>query len=314
VTDRILTVDNLSVRRGRRTVLSGVTFGLTRGETVAVLGPNGAGKTTLLDAVAGIAPIAAGTITTAGRVATARQSADLARRSASKNVELALAWWGVPRHERARRAQAALDAVGAQTLGSRSSVALSGGERRRVHLARAIATRPDLLLLDEPFAGLDHEVRAGLMADTASALRGSAGSVIVVVHDRAEAWALADRLLVLLDGTVAADGPPRQLLDNPPTPQVARFLGYTGELRFPDVVLFTRPAQVVLDPAGEFVGSVRRCTPLEDGTRIEVDLPAGFLTTVTPVEAPPVGADVRMRVTGGVRFAASAVAAGSDRA
>ena len=84
---------------------------------------------------------------------------------------LALAWWGVPRPERAPRAREALEAMGAEHLRQRPAGALSGGERRRVHLARAIAVQPDILMLDEPFAGLDAETRASLLEDAASALR-----------------------------------------------------------------------------------------------------------------------------------------------
>ena len=89
---------------------------------------------------------------------------------------------------------------------------------------------PDVLLLDEPFAGLDAEVRAALLEDALSALRSDARATLVVVHDRAEAWALADRLLILIDGRLVADGPPRELLERPPSPAVARFLGYDGSL------------------------------------------------------------------------------------
>jgi ABC-type cobalamin/Fe3+-siderophores transport system ATPase subunit len=308
VSRRVLEVRDLSVRRGPRTVLSDVTFEVAHGEVLAVLGPNGAGKSTLLDALGGLLPAATGTVACSGRVATAMQSPDLARRSALANVELALSWWGVPRGERRARAVAALGAMGAEQLRDRPSTAMSGGERRRVHLARVLATKPDLLLLDEPFAGLDHETRAELLSDTASAVRSSSGGVIVVVHDRAEAWALADRLLVIIDGTVAASGVPQEVLDAPPTAGVARFLGFSGELRQGGTTLLTRPVHVRLDPEGDLSGHVRRVTPLEDGNRIELELPNGRLATVSPERAPAVGDQVRVRVVGGARFPASAVA------
>ena len=117
---------------------------------------------------------------------------------------LALAWWGVPRGERQARAVEALRALGAAHLADRPALSLSGGERRRVHLARAIAVGADVLLLDEPFAGLDFEVRASLLEDALSALRSPTRATMVVVHDRAEAWALADRLLILIDGELVA--------------------------------------------------------------------------------------------------------------
>ena len=157
--------EHLSVRRGKRDVVTDVSASLRAGELVALLGPNGAGKSTLLDALAGALPRRQGRIERHGRVAIALQSPDLARRTVFQNVTLALAWWGVPRAERAERAREALRAIGADHLARRRAATLSGGERRRVHLARAIAVRPDVLMLDEPFAGLDAEVRASLLDD-----------------------------------------------------------------------------------------------------------------------------------------------------
>src|SRR3954467_14216276 len=98
---------------------------------------------------------------------------------------------------------------------------LSGGEARRVHLARALALKADALLLDEPFAGLDAPARAELLYDAASALRDGRRATLVVVHARAAAWALAARVVVLLEGAVAADGTPADVFGRPPTPAVA---------------------------------------------------------------------------------------------
>jgi ABC-type sulfate/molybdate transport systems ATPase subunit len=274
---------------------------------VALLGPNGAGKSTLLGALAGALPPASGEIERDGRVAIALQSADLARRSVLANVNAALGWWGVPRPERPERARRALERMGASHLAQRQAPTLSGGERRRVHLARVLAVEPDILLLDEPFAGLDAEVRATLLEDALSALRSDARATLVVVHDRAEAWALADRLLVLIDGRLVADGPPRELLERPPSPEVARFLGYDGVIRDDDAhTLLTRPPHVVLDPTGPYEGTVTRATALEDGFRLELTLDCGRLYGVATLPAPRVGDTVRLRVDGGVRFPNSA--------
>ncbi len=191
-------------------------------------------------------------------MAIALQAPDLARRSVLANVMLALAWWGVDRREREARARAALRALGAEQLAGRPAQSLSGGERRRVHLARVLAVTPDVLLLDEPFAGLDAETRGTLLADAVSALRSESRATLVVVHDRAEAWALADRLLVMIDGRLVGAGPPRQLLEAPPSAAVARFLGYDGELRDGDELLLTRPPHVRLEPDGPLAGPGRR--------------------------------------------------------
>jgi ABC-type sulfate/molybdate transport systems ATPase subunit len=302
----LLECEHLSVRRGDREVVHDVSFELCPGELVALLGPNGAGKSTLLDALGGALAPSQGHIRRRGRVATALQAPDLARRSVMANVKLALAWWGVQRSERGDRAAQALSAMHAEHLARRAAATLSGGERRRVHLARVVALQPDVLLLDEPFAGLDAEVRAGLLQDAASALRSDTMATLVVVHDRAEAWALADRLLILIGGELVAAGPPRELLERPPSPVVARFLGYDGWLADGDGTVLTRPANIVLDPAGPLEAQVVRAVALEDGFRLELELVGGRLFTVAPLPAPRVGDRVRVRVKGGVRFLASA--------
>jgi ABC-type sulfate/molybdate transport systems ATPase subunit len=272
------------------------------GEIVALLGPNGAGKSTLLDALAGALPADQGRIERYGRIGIALQSPDLARRSVLANVVLALAWWGVPRTERTRRAREALRAIGAEHLANRPAATLSGGERRRVHLARTIAVQADVLLLDEPFAGLDAEVRASLLEDALSALRSTTRATLVVVHDRAEAWALADRLLILIDGRLVASGPPRELLEQPPSVVVARFLGFDGSLDEDREVVLTRPTHVALDPAGPLAGRVTRAIPLEDGVRLELELEHGRLYAIGPLDGPRPGDRVRVRIEGGARF------------
>jgi ABC-type sulfate/molybdate transport systems ATPase subunit len=302
----LLRCQNVSVRRDDREVVHDVSLALRVGELVGLLGPNGAGKSTLLDALGGAVSPAQGRIERHGRVAIALQSPDLARRSVLANVTLALAWLGVPRAQRADRALQALATMGAEHLAQRAAGTLSGGERRRVHIARALAVGPDILLLDEPFAGLDAETRAHLLEDAVSALRSSARATLVVVHDRAEAWALADRLLILLDGRLAASGSPRALLEHPPSESVARFLGFDGSLTGDGETLLTRPRHVSLDPDGPLGARVVRSIPLEDGARLELELDHGRLYTVAPIPGPRAGELVRVRVHGGVRFPTSA--------
>jgi ABC-type multidrug transport system ATPase subunit len=298
----LLRCERLSVRRGEREVVRDVSMELRVGELVALLGPNGAGKSTLLDALGGALAPAEGRVDRYGRVAVALQSPDLARRTVLTNVTLALAWWGVPRAERADRAREALRTMGVDHLAQRPAATLSGGERRRVHLARTLAVRPDILMLDEPFAGLDAETRANLLEDAVSTLRSSTRATLVVVHDRAEAWALADRLLILIGGELVAAGPPRELLKHPPSTVVARFLGFDGSLEEDGELLLTRPPHVTLDPAGPLWAQVTRAIALEDGVRLELELERGRLYTVAPLPAPRVGDAVRVRIDGGARF------------
>lgn len=302
----VVELEGVHVARGRRDVVHDIGLTVHAGEVVALLGPNGAGKSTLLEAIGGVIP-ARGALRRHGRVATVLQSPDLARRSVVGNVDLAQAWWGVPRGERRSRSMAALTELRADHLARRSSGALSGGERRRVHLARGLAVRPDLLLLDEPFAGLDPESHAALVEDSTTAFRASSSATVVVVHDRADAWALADRVVVLLDGAIAGEGTPERLLAEPPTAAVARFLGYDGSLHSGSTVTLTRPRHVVVDTAGDLEGTVLRVVRREDGARVQLRLEAGTVwceVTRDGVEPVRLTVDdvVRVRIVGGVTF------------
>jgi ABC-type sulfate/molybdate transport systems ATPase subunit len=304
-TGPVLTAAGLAVGRGGAAVASGIDLELHPGELVAVLGPNGAGKSTLLATLAGLLEPVAGRVERHGRVAAALQAPALARRSVQANVEAALGWWGVPRAERAERAREALARLRVGELGARPAGALSGGEARRVHLARAVALRADALLLDEPFAGLDAPTRGALLHDAASVLRDPERATFVVLHDRAEAWALADRLIVLLDGRLAATGAPRAVLEQPPSREVARFLGFSGEVREPGGrTRCVRPAQVALDPAGALRGRVTRRIPEEDGVLCQVALrdAAGAVQVRAPYPGPAEGKTVGVRLTGGVVY------------
>ena len=147
--------EGLVVRRGETEVLHDVSVRIAAGEIVAILGPNGAGKSTLLATLDGALTPSAGRVERRGRTAMIMQSPGLARRSVRANVEIAMAWWGVPRRHRRRDAVTALQRMRADHLAARPALQLSGGEQRRVHLARALAVAPAVLLLDAPFDGLE---------------------------------------------------------------------------------------------------------------------------------------------------------------
>jgi ABC-type nitrate/sulfonate/bicarbonate transport system ATPase subunit len=299
----LLSAEGLTLARGRTEIVHDVDFELCEGEVVAILGPNGAGKSTLLAGLAGRLRPKRGAVTAHGRVALAQQAGALAARTARANVEVALAWWGVPAGDRRERATHALAQVGAADLARQHVNTMSGGQRRRVHLARSMALRADVLMLDEPFTALDLGTRDALLDDVSGPLRLSARAVVLVLHDRSEAWALADRVMVMMSGKVVADAAPDQLLAAPPSSEVARFIGFTGHVRDGEGQILVRPAHVVLDPNGRYAGTVTRRVSMEDAVRLDVSCDQGQLQVVVPAPGAEVGASVRLSLTGGTRFA-----------
>jgi iron complex transport system ATP-binding protein len=219
-------LQQVSVRRGRRTVLADVTLDVRAGEVLAVVGPNGAGKSTVVAALAGdVAPIS-GTVLLRGRPLPQWQPRELARERAVLLQQSAVAfpfpavdvvrmgrapWRGTP-HERddAVAVDDALRAMDAMHLADRSVTSLSGGEQARIGLARTLAQRTGLLLLDEPTAALDLRHAETALEHLRQRARGGA-AVVVVLHDLNLATH-ADRVALLQQGALLAEGPPEQVL------------------------------------------------------------------------------------------------------
>jgi ABC-type sulfate/molybdate transport systems ATPase subunit len=315
--------------RGRE-VLAVDSLEVADGETLAVLGPNGAGKSTLLRALAHLEPraaqaevlldgepVAPAQLRTA--VAAVLQRPVLQRASVLDNAAAGLRLRGTPRARARRLARPWLDALGIAHLAERHARTLSGGEAQRVAVARALAVESRILLLDEPFAGLDASTRADLIADLRTALDRSTAAVVLVTHDRDEAAALAHRTALLLRGRIRQLGSTADVLDSPADPECARLLGYTThlppELTGHDVLLVARPERCRLlavtdpattrpprtpcgaaaprrikwgtDPAATEVvvpGTLRRVVPLGGTTRVDVDTAAGPVAVLTTTE------------------------------
>ncbi|PSK97727.1 iron(III) transport system ATP-binding protein/tungstate transport system ATP-binding protein [Murinocardiopsis flavida] len=233
-----LSVRGLRHVRGGRVVLDVGAVDVADGARLCVLGPNGAGKTTLLRLVAAVEPPRQGRITIDGisprdggvalrrRVAYVTQRPALLSTSVLRNVELPLRWRKMPKGRRGAVAAAALERLRVAHLADRPATALSGGEQQRVSLARALAVDPDVLLLDEPAAGLDAQSRTAFLADLGRALAGRATTVVHVSHRPEEAMLLADQVMALLDGRVHQIGPPEVLTRRPVDASVAALVGY----------------------------------------------------------------------------------------
>jgi thiamine transport system ATP-binding protein len=205
----MLSVVDLCVSFDSDPVLDHVSFEVATGEVVALLGPSGSGKTTVLRVIAGLQPADSGTVLLDGRsldgVPAHRRSIGLVFQDEQlfphldvrANVAFGLRMAGRTRHEQVARVDELLALVGLPGFGDRRVTSLSGGEAKRVALARSLAPAPAVLLLDEPLTGLDPELHDRLAADLAALLRRTGTTALMVTHDLAEAAAIADRTLSL---------------------------------------------------------------------------------------------------------------------
>jgi len=199
----VLDVRSMQVHRGARLVVVDATFTATRGEIVALMGASGAGKTTILRAIAGLDPIASGTVTIPRPVGMVFQFHHLfANMSAHRNVWLALVHvLKRPREDAERRAQELLVSLGVGDRASAMPHELSGGEAQRVAIARALAIEPRILLMDEPTASLD-PARRGDLAATLRQLAREGRTIVIATHDIEFARACAHRALTVDGGRV----------------------------------------------------------------------------------------------------------------
>ncbi|MFQ5698550.1 MAG: ABC transporter ATP-binding protein [Myxococcota bacterium] len=200
------------------------------GETLAVIGSNGAGKSTLLRALAGLETPLAGTVTraVAGAVTLVFQRPIALDGDVAHNVRVALQHRRLARAAIERRVATALEHFGIAPLADRRAATLSGGELRRLALARAFALEPAVLLLDEPFDDLDPPGREALSLDLRLVIERTGVGVAVVTHELRRALLLCDRIAVLIEGRVAQVGLRAEVLDRPRTLEVARRVGMTN--------------------------------------------------------------------------------------
>ena len=234
-----LVIRNVGVAYGGVPIVTGVDFVLARGDIGCLLGPSGCGKTTLLRAVAGFEPVASGKIHLQGRLV-AGSGLNLppeARRagmvfqdfalfphlSVARNVAFGLRHLG--KRERQARVTELLELVGMAGAGDKYPHQLSGGQQQRIALARAMAPRPDILLLDEPFSSMDAELREQLAREVREVLKREGSTAILVTHDQHEAFAMADRIAVMAGGRIHQIGSGFDLYHEPADRFVADFIG-----------------------------------------------------------------------------------------
>ncbi|MFG2559413.1 ABC transporter ATP-binding protein [Streptomyces sp. NPDC048496] len=234
----MLTLESATVLFGKRAALEAVDLKVADHEIVCVLGPSGSGKSTLLRVVAGLHPPDGGRVLLDGvdqaGVPVHRRGLGLMfqdhqlfpHRDVGANVAFGLRMHGVTRGDQDRRVAELLELVGLPGAERRAVAALSGGEQQRVALARALAPRPKLLMLDEPLGQLDRSLRERLVVELRTLFARLGTTVLAVTHDQGEAFALADRVIVMRDGRIAQAGTPLEVWQRPASAFVARFLGF----------------------------------------------------------------------------------------
>ncbi|MCZ7646718.1 MAG: ABC transporter ATP-binding protein [Planctomycetota bacterium] len=288
-----LRVAGLERRYGSREILRGVGFEVADGEVLALLGPSGSGKTTILNAVAGLDRPDAGEIALDGTtVCGPRVWLPPERRgigfvfqgqmlwphmTVAQHLGFVLRAQGVTSGERSERLAAQLLDVQLAGRDGAYPAQLSGGERQRLAIARALAARPKLLLLDEPCANLDAPLKLELLA-LLSRLRARQGfAALYVTHDAAEAFELATRIAILDGGRLIQHGTPRDLLERPASAAVARLLGrgalLDGTLQAPGRAATPLGDLEVEGPAGAAAGARVQVYLREDELRVEAGGP-----------------------------------------
>ncbi len=304
-----LAVEGIEVVRDGRRVLDRVSLEVATDETVAVVGPSGSGKSTLLRAVAGLERPDGGRVLIDGVDATAlpphrrgvglmfQDDALFPHLDVAANVAFGLRAAGRPEPEIAARTAELLALVGLGTYGTRAVRGLSGGERKRIALARTLAPAPRAILLDEPLGALDRPLHDRLQTEMRAIFVAVGATVILVTHDVGEAFALADRVVVLRDGAVVQSSTPEQLWRAPASGWVARFLGMENVTRRDGRARVVRPDAVVVEPAPEGDGVVLSATRTGPVVELVVTTRTGeTLHAATTRPDHPVAGD-RVRVT-----------------
>jgi molybdate transport system ATP-binding protein len=316
------------------------------GDVVAVIGPNGAGKSTLLRALAGIVPLDEGAVTCAGapwegagrrRVVTQRRDVGMVFQQrllfphldALGNVAFGPRSRGAARRAAEETARTWLRRLGVDDLAHRRPHQLSGGQAQRVSIARALATDPAMLLLDEPLAALDVGVAMALRIELARHLADYGGVTVLVTHDALDAMTLANRVVVLDDGRVAQEGTPQEVARAPQTSHVARLVGLNvlrGTSRGTVVHLddgselvsataFDGPVNACFSPSAvaltleppsgsarnHWTGTVTSVAPHGSAVRVHLDAGSGLIADVTPGSAARLGLTPGRRVWAAVK-------------
>jgi putative spermidine/putrescine transport system ATP-binding protein len=281
-------LSGLTKKYGEVVAVAGIDLEIAQGEFFTMLGPSGSGKTTTLRMIAGFEDPSSGTIELAGEDVSGVPPYDRAvntvfqdyalfpHMTVGENVAYGLKVAKVPKAERLKRGEEALEMVRLPGYGDRKPNELSGGQRQRVALARAIVNRPKVLLLDEPLGALDLKLREEMQSELKT-IQGEVGITFVyVTHDQDEALTMSDRIAVFNNGRIEQVSPPLELYEHPRTEFVAGFVGVSNLIERDGERMTIRPEKIELLDRGADTGDLRT----ESGRIVDVSY-AGAVTRFT---------------------------------
>ncbi len=299
-----LSIQNVTKKFGDFTAINDITLEVFESEFICILGPSGCGKTTLLRDIAGLDIQTAGRVEQAGQDISALPPSErdfgivfqsyalFPNLTVLKNVAYGLQNKKMPKADIAARVDELLRMVGMPEQGAKYPSQLSGGEQQRVAMARALATSPGLLLLDEPLSALDAKVRVRLRHEIKALQHELGVTTIMVTHDQEEALTMADRIVVMNEGVIDQVGTPLEIYRHPASPFVADFIGAMnfmaavaggdGTVRIDGVELSAVEGMDALDEGT----AVTLCLRPEDivARGVEPGAPNAFEATVTDLE------------------------------
>lgn len=272
-------------------VIEGLDFAIARNEFVSLLGPSGCGKTTMLRMIAGLLPADSGAILLDGTDITRtpphrrdvgvvfQNYALFPHLTVAENVAFGLEARGVARDEIRRQVPSALELVRMSEFAQRPVTALSGGQQQRVAVARALAVKPKLLLLDEPLSALDRKLRETMQIELRRILRAQGITAIFVTHDQDEALVMSDRIAVMNAGRIEQIGTPTQIYEQPASAFVLEFVGLSSRLT--GTVSTTDGSAIAVETA---IGTVKAAAGFTRGARVMLAVRPEHVTLGTPGE------------------------------
>ena len=301
-----LSIENLSKSFGKFLALDDVCIDINAGEFVCFLGPSGCGKTTLLRCIAGLEVQTSGTIIQNSEIIsdlpTSQRDFGIVFQSYAlfpnlscfHNIAYGLENLGWEKQDVTKRVDELLSLVGLLDHSAKFPSQLSGGEQQRIALARAIATSPNLLLLDEPLSALDAKVRVHLRQELKNFHRRLGLTTVMVTHDQEEALSIADRIFVMDGGRIMQSGTPEEIYANSSNPFVANFIGMTnfieGKVHNRDAITvqnqqirvpghnYTKGTKVIIAARPECIQLSKKNTSGSfDGTVVDVEFLGSFL-------------------------------------